>query len=128
MAASIWDWFGRRVGMPRLIKAISLYPPYLGAGIHVTAVNAEVTRIEVAMPLRASNRNFVGTQFGGSMYSMCDPWFMFILLHNLGPEFIVWDKAATIRFLKPGRGTVRAVFELSREEIENVRRAAVEKG
>ena len=58
--------------------------------------------IEVHMPLRFWNKNYVGTHFGGSLYTMCDPFFMLILVNNLGSGYIVWDKAATIRFKKPG--------------------------
>lgn len=56
----------------------------------------------------------MGTHFGGSLYAMCDPFYMWILMENLGKDFIVWDKAATIRFKKPGTGTVNAEFEISK--------------
>jgi hypothetical protein len=68
----------------------------------------------------------VGTQFGGSLYSMTDPFYMLMLIENLGKGYIVWDKAATIRFKSPGHGTVHATFQLSEEEIEKIR-ATVEK-
>ena len=70
------------------------------------------------------NRNYVGTHFGGSLYSMCDPWFMVMLIEHLGPDYIVWDKAATIRFKKPGRGTVKATFHLPKERIAEIRAQA----
>ena len=73
------------------------------------------------MPLRFWNKNYVGTHFGGSLYTMCDPFFMLILINNLGSGYIVWDKAATIRFKKPGTGLVRAVFHIPRERIEEIR-------
>src|SRR3954470_14145158 len=104
-----------RLGHQRLFKLLRAYPPYLGAGITVTHVDRDVTRIDVEMKLRAWNQNFVGTQFGGSLYSMCDPFFMIMLIAQLGPDYIVWDKSASIEFLKPGRGTVRARFDLPKE-------------
>lgn len=70
------------------------------------------------------NRNYVGTHFGGSLYAMCDPFFMLILIAALGPEYVVWDKEATIRFRRPGRGTVHATFHIPRERIDEIRRAA----
>ena len=44
-----------------------------------------------------------------------------MLMANLGRDFVVWDKAATIRYRKPGKGTVRAEFRLSDSQIEDVR-------
>ena len=76
----------------------------------------------------AFNRNYLGTHFGGSLYSMCDPFFVLILSENLGPGYAVWDKSATIRFLKPGRGTVRARFEIEAERIERIRERADREG
>lgn len=70
------------------------------------------------------NRNYVGTHYGGSLYSMCDPWFMVMLIENLGPDYIVWDKAATIRFKKPGKGVVKASFHIPRERVEEIRSQA----
>jgi len=102
-------------------KLINFYPPMIGAGIRVTDVDPGFTRIAVEMKLRWWNKNVFGTQFGGALYMMCDPFFVAILMTNLGRDYIVWDKAATIRFLKPGRKAVRAVFELSPEEIARVR-------
>jgi hypothetical protein len=40
---------------------------------------------------------------------------------NLGRDYIVWDKAATIRYRKPGRGIVRAEFRLSDSQIDDIR-------
>jgi hypothetical protein len=84
--------------------------------------------IEVHMPLRFWNRNYVGTHFGGSLYSMCDPFFMLILINNLGKDYVVWDKSATIRFKKPGTGTMKAVFHIPQERIEEIRAQADAQG
>jgi acyl-coenzyme A thioesterase PaaI-like protein len=107
-------------------KLIGIWPPYLGSGIRVKKINPTFTAIDVEMKLRFWNQNYVGTQFGGSLYAMVDPFLMFILMENLGPGYIVWDKAATIRFKKPGRGTVRAHLEISKERIEEIRKQANE--
>jgi hypothetical protein len=75
------------------------------------------------MKLRFWNRNYVGTHFGGSLYSMTDPFYVLMLIENLGREYIVWDKSAAIRFKKPGRGKMLAAFRLSDEQIEDIRQA-----
>ncbi len=74
--------------------------------------------------MTALNRNIVGSHFGGSLYAMCDPWFMLILMRTLGPDYIVWDKAASIQFLQPGRGTVTATFHISPERVAEIRQQA----
>ena len=106
-----------------LIRMLNLYPPYLGAGVRVKA-SPDLRTFEVRMKLRWWNRNYVGTHFGGSLYTMCDPFFMLMLVDALGRGYIVWDKAATIRFRRPGRGAVRATFHIPQERIEEIRAAA----
>ena len=105
------------------IRLLSLYPPYLGAGVRVRAA-ADLRTFEVRMKLRWWNRNYVGTHFGGSLYTMCDPFLMLILMEALGRDYVVWDKAATIRFRRPGKGTVTATFHIPQERIDEIRAAA----
>lgn len=107
-------------------RLLGLYPPYLGAGIRVTHVSEDLRTFEVRMRLRFWNRNYVGTHFGGSLYAMCDPFFMLVLIEALGPDYVVWDKAATVRFRRPGRGEVRVRFHVPDERVEEIRRAADE--
>jgi len=102
---------------------INLWPPFLGAGIRVRRLSSDWTEIDVEMKLRWWNRNYVGTHYGGSLYSMADPFFMVMLIENLGKDYIVWDKSATIRFKKPGRGTVSASFRLSEPQIREIKQA-----
>ncbi|MGZ6124245.1 MAG: YiiD C-terminal domain-containing protein [Myxococcales bacterium] len=116
------------IGTARFLKTLRVYPPYLGAGIALRSVERDLTAVEVEMKLRVFNQNFVGTHFGGSLYSMCDPWFMIMLIHQLGDGYVVWDKRATIDFLKPGRGTVRARFDLPREKVAELKAEVDEKG
>ncbi|TVR77605.1 MAG: DUF4442 domain-containing protein [Chitinophagaceae bacterium] len=106
----------------RLIRLINFYPPYIGAGIRLKEINDDCTRLVVQMKLRWWNKNMVGTHFGGSLYSMCDPFFMFILMVNLGENYIVWDKTGYIDFKKPGKGKVTAVFSMSQDEISAVKK------
>ncbi len=107
----------------RLLKRwINFYPPLLGAGIHSRTVDEYTIRVE--MKLTMLNRNIVGSHFGGSLYAMCDPWFMLILMRALGSDYIVWDKAASIQFLQPGRGTVTATFHIPQERVAEIRQSA----
>jgi acyl-coenzyme A thioesterase PaaI-like protein len=99
---------------------LNRYAPYKGAGIEVDQLDFANYYIRVKMPLTSKNRNVVGTQFGGSLYSMVDPFYMLLLMHHLGNKYIVWDKAASIQFLSPGRSTVYADIRISVQEIETI--------
>jgi hypothetical protein len=121
-----WKFGGGRVnkGWKRHIRMfLNLWPPFLGAGIRVKRWTANWREIDVEMKLRRWNTNYVGTHYGGSLYSMTDPFFMVMLIENLGTDYVVWDKSASIRFRKPGRGTVFANFRLSDEQIKEIREA-----
>lgn len=120
----LFQKLARLVGPARLLAFLGLYPPYLGAGVRVRRVAPDLSRLEVELPLRPWNQNFVGTHFGGSLYAMCDPFFMLMLMARLGPGYVVWDRSASIDFLRPGRGLVRARFELPAERVEEIRREA----
>jgi hypothetical protein len=102
---------------------INLWPPLLGAGIRVTRLDADWRAVDVEMKLTRWNRNYVGTHYGGSLYSMTDPFYMVMLIEILGRDYVVWDKSASIRFRKPGKGTVRAEFRLSETQIEEIKEA-----
>lgn len=108
----------------RLKRLLNIYPPYLGAGVRVTHISDDFLTAHVEMRLRFYNRNYVGTHFGGSLYSMCDPLYMLMLINILGPDYIVWDKSAVIRFKRPGKGTVKAVFQISPDKIAEIKAAA----
>ncbi len=103
-----------------MLRCVNLWPPFAAAGIHVRW-GADLKSVDVTMKLRPWNRNFVGTHYGGSLYSMTDPFYMLMLIQNLGPEYVVWDKAASIRFRKPGKGTVRAEFHITGAQLDDIR-------
>ncbi|MBL8018418.1 MAG: YiiD C-terminal domain-containing protein [Leptospirales bacterium] len=106
-------------------EAFTFFGPYAGANIKVRVIDQYT--VESSMDLVLTNTNYVGTHFGGSLYSMCDPFYMFLLMQNLGPEYIVWDKSASIDFLRPGKGLVKATFHVSAEEIDRIRAVVKEK-
>lgn len=99
----------------------NIYPPYFGAGVKVEEISSDRRYLRVSLKLRFYNRNYVGTQFGGSIYSMTDPHFMYLLLNNLGSEYIVWDKGAKIDFVKPGKTHLVAEFRIDDALLNQVR-------
>ena len=104
-----------------LRRAVNLWPPFLGAGIRVQHIAPDMKSIDVEMKLRWWNANYVGTHFGGSLFAMTDAFYMLMLMANLGRDYIVWDKAASIRYRKPGRSTVRAEFRLTDTQLDDIR-------
>lgn len=104
-----------------LEKAINFYGPFVGAGVKLDEMTKDYRHAKVSMPLRFYNKNYMGTQFGGSLYSMVDPWYMLMLIKNLGRDYIVWDKGANIQFKKPGKGKVFAEFNLTQEVIDEIK-------
>ncbi len=107
-----------------LVRGMHLWPPFLGAGIRLRRMSEDFREAEVELRLGRLNRNAVGTQFGGSLFAMTDPFYAIMLMRNLGREYLVWDKAASIEYLAPGRGTVRARFELTEACLAGVRAGA----
>lgn len=106
----------------RLLRwKFNLFPAYRGTGARVRYIAHDMREIEVELPLSWRTRNYVGTIFGGSMYGAVDPMFMIMLIHGLGAGYTVWDKAATIRFLRPGKATLRATFRIDEAELEAIR-------
>ena len=105
----------------RFRRAMNVFPPWWGAGISIAEVAPDWKRMTVQMKQRFYNRNVFGTHFGGSLYSMCDPHYVLLLVPLLGRDYIIWDKAAAIDFLKPARGTVRAVFDWNDAQLQEIR-------
>ena len=103
------------------MKLIGFWPPYFGTGIWVSHFSLDLTEIDVEMRLRPWNRNFVGSHFGGSIYAMVDPFLMLMLIHQLGSNYVVWDKSAVIKFKKPGLGRIYAEFRLSTSELNQLK-------
>jgi acyl-coenzyme A thioesterase PaaI-like protein len=107
-----------------LRRGMGWWPPFLGAGIRVRSFADDFRDAVVELRLGRLNRNYVGTHFGGSLYAMCDPFYMIMLLHHLGGDHLVWDKEGRIEYVAPGRGTVSAHFTLSEARIGEIRAQA----
>lgn len=101
---------------------MNVWPCFRGTGARVTYIAADWREVRVRLPLGWRTRNYVGTIFGGSLYAAVDPFYMLMLIQNLGPEYTVWDKAASVRFRRPGRSTLQARFHLDAAELEEIRR------
>jgi acyl-coenzyme A thioesterase PaaI-like protein len=105
---------------------MNLWPPFLLAGIHVTHFAADARHARVELRSRPWNRNYVGTHFGGSLFAMTDPFWMILILRSLGRDYLVWDQAGEIQFVKPGRGTVVADFRLAEATLDGIRAACAD--
>jgi acyl-coenzyme A thioesterase PaaI-like protein len=101
----------------------NFFPAYFGTGARVTSISSDWRDVRIKLPLTWRTRNYVGTIYGGSLYAAVDPFYMIMLIKNLGSEYIVWDKAASIRFKKPGRTTLYARFALDDTELNAIRAA-----
>src|SRR5947209_17300540 len=100
---------------------MNLFPAYRGTGARVAHIAADFSEVRVRLPLNWRTRNYVGTIFGGSLYGAVDPVYMIMLMFRLGNEYIVWDKSASIRFLRPGRTTLHATFRIDDAELAAIR-------
>jgi acyl-coenzyme A thioesterase PaaI-like protein len=107
-----------------LRRYMNFWPPFLFAGIHITRLDDDFRHARVELRQRWYNRNYVGTHFGGSLFAMTDPFWMIMVLRRLGSDYLVWDQAADIRFVKPGRGTVSVAFDLDEAVLDEIRAAA----
>ncbi len=102
----------------------NFFPAYRGTGGRVIYIAADWHEVRIKLPLNWRTRNYVGTIYGGSIYASIDPIYMLMLMNILGKDYIVWDKAAAIRFKRPGKATLFADFNLSSEEIGEIKRLA----
>lgn len=99
----------------------NLFPAFRGTGARVEYLDPEMREVRVELPFGWRTRNLVGTIFGGSMYAAVDPFYALMLMQNLGPDYIVWDKAAAIRYRRPGRSALYARFTLGEQELRGIR-------
>lgn len=102
-------------------RLLNVFPPFVGAGVRVVALSDDFRTAEVRMRLRFYNKNYFGTHFGGSLYSMTNPLYVLMLSNILGPEYTVWDTAATVEYLKPGLSTVTAGFRMDEQQLSEIR-------
>ena len=106
-----------------LRRAFNLFPACRRTGGRITYIAADLREVRVRLPLDWRTRKYVGTLFGGSRYGAVDPIYMVMLIRLLGPEYVVRDRTATIRFRRPGRTTLYATFEIGVAETDPIRAA-----
>jgi len=114
----------KHIPLKLFVHIVNWWPPLLGAGIKIEEVSPDFRMIKSSLKMHWFNKNYVGVHFGGSIYAMADPFYMFILIKILGDNYIVWDKAAKIDFKKPGKGTIHATFTFTEEEIQEIYKKA----
>lgn len=108
----------------RLLRfAFNFYPCYRRTGARLVYAADDYSEVRIKLPLTWKTRGYWGTLFGGSMYAAIDPVLVVMLARRLGPDYVVWDKSATIEFKKPGRTTLYARFRVEDEEVAELRRA-----
>ncbi len=100
---------------------MNVWPPYRCAGIRVRRIDDDFRFVRVELRMGLTNRNYVNVHFGGSLFAMADPFYMLMYIKNLGPDYVVWDKAAEIDFVRPGRGRVWAEFRLEDSDLARAR-------
>lgn len=104
------------------------FPAYRSTGARIEYIAADWQEIRIRLPLTWRTRNYVRTIFGGSMYGAVDPIYMVMLIKLLGDGYEVWDKAASIRFRRPGRSTLHATFRVDGAELAAIRAEVAEAG
>lgn len=107
---------------------INFYPVFRSTGAWVTYISKDLREVHIRLPLSWRTRNYVGTLFGGALYSAVDGIPMVMLIELLERKYIVWDKSAKIRFIKPGKGTVTAIIKISKEETDEIINAVAFEG
>jgi acyl-coenzyme A thioesterase PaaI-like protein len=113
------------VGSPQgLRRMMNLWPPFLATGVRVQHIAPDWRQVRVKLVKTPLTTNYFGTQFGGSMFAMVDPFFVIMLVHNLGPEYVVWDQRAEIEYLAPGRTSVHAELTVTEDDVAEIREAA----
>jgi len=112
----------------RMRRLMNLWPPLLFAGIRILEWDADFRRVVVRLAYRRLNTNYFHTQYGGSLFSMTDPFWSIMLLQALGREYTVWDQRGEIEFVAPGRSAVTTEMLLAPEVVDEVRAEAAAGG
>ena len=107
---------------PWLLRlGINLWSPFRGAGIRVKRISPDYREVEVELSLKWHNRNYIGTHFGGSLYALTDPFYVLMLIHILGRDYVVSHQAGAIEYLIPAKGKVHARFALDDATVADIK-------
>lgn len=107
---------------------LSIWPPFLFSGISVRAISKDFRYTKVRLKKKSLTSNYVGTLFGGSLFAMTDPFYMLMILKNLGRDYIVWDKRSEIEYVAPGKSTVYAEFEVKEADLNEIKQGVAAAG
>lgn len=100
---------------------MNLFPAFRRTGARLVYIAEDRRAVRVRLPLSRHTRNIYGTLFGGAMYAAVDPLYALLIKTGLGKDYIVWDKAGTIRYLKPARTALFADCSISDGELADLR-------
>lgn len=110
----------------KLRRVLRWWPPFLFSGIRVLEVADDWSSARVELRRRWYSANYVGTHFGGSLFAMADPFWMILVMETLGRDYVVWDKAAEIEFVKAVREPVTVEFQVDPAAIAELRAATAD--
>ncbi|NGZ13332.1 DUF4442 domain-containing protein [Vibrio aestuarianus] len=106
---------------PNIVKwALNSWPPFWGAGIRIDEISDDFRQVKMRLKLRWWNKNANRTQYGGSIFSLTDPVYSLMLMGILGEKYYVWDKEASINFIKPGQSDLYADFEITQDQLDTI--------
>jgi acyl-coenzyme A thioesterase PaaI-like protein len=122
MSSSNQGFYSKFAVSPRVFRLLmNCWPPFWGMRIHILHIADDWTKLRMQMKLSFYNKNYVGSHFGGALFAMTDPFYMLMLMNLLGRDYVVWDKAAAINFVTPGRTTVTADFHVTEAMLADIK-------
>lgn len=108
---------------------MNAYPMFFGTGGKIMHISKDWKEVTLKLRKNIWSNNYVGTIFGGSMFSAADPFYMLMCIQILGrKDFVVWDKSASIKFIAPAKNTLYTSLSLSDDEIAVIRKSIEENG
>lgn len=127
MKSPRFPWLGPGISAEGLRRLMNLWPPLLASSVRIERISPDFREFDITLKLRPWSRNLVGTQFGGAMFAMCDPWWMIGTLRSLGErDYTVWDRAGQIEFVSPGRGDVHTSIRITDEMLAEITAATAD--
>ena len=121
MYDNIFNFLNRFFKKATLFKTMfNISPMYRRSCGKITFVSDDLHVVKIKIPLSYKNKNYVGSMFGGSLFSATDPIYMIQLMQILGKDYVVWDKSTEIKFKRPAYKKAFAIFEFSTEEISTI--------
>lgn len=99
---------------------LNLWPPLFFSGIRILELSNDFRYMRATLKDWSGTRNVHGAQFGGSLFALTDASYSAMLNGMIGKRYYVWDKAAHIDFIKPGRGAVFIECRITDEMLHDI--------